>query len=139
MQMAIKSKARPPVELTNQPNTTLAGRISMARKVMGWNKSRLAREVGVSNATVSDWESGEIKEVKSSYIFILGEKLNINARWLATGEGVPQRMMIHSQDERDFLELYRLLSPASKNAILATAKAFAAQDSPQPTPPRTKP
>lgn len=69
----------------------LASRITQARKDAGLSKSELARRVGVSNPTVTDWESGKIKELKGQNLSKLAQILNLSPDWLATGKGPRER------------------------------------------------
>jgi transcriptional regulator with XRE-family HTH domain len=62
-------------------------RITIAREAAGFSKTKLALEVGVSNATVSDWESGVIKKLEGENLLKICEKLQISPRWLQFGEG----------------------------------------------------
>lgn len=62
-------------------------RLKKAREEAGLSKSELAHEVGVSNPTVTDWESGEIKKLEAGNLLRICEVLRIQPRWLQFGEG----------------------------------------------------
>lgn len=62
-------------------------RLTKARADIGWSKTKLAQEVGVSNPTVTDWESGDIKKLEAENLLKICEVLSIRPRWLQFGEG----------------------------------------------------
>jgi phage repressor protein C with HTH and peptisase S24 domain len=69
---------------------TLANRIIEARVESEFSKAELARRVGVTRATVSMWESGQIESLKDDNLLSLSELLDVNPRWLNSGRG-PKR------------------------------------------------
>lgn len=69
---------------------TLAGRIIDARKQLDISKAELARRVGVTRATVTMWESGQIESLRDDNLLQLAEQLNLNPRWLNSGKGERQ-------------------------------------------------
>ena len=50
-------------------------------------QSDLAKRVGVSRASVSDWLSGKTKALEGANLTKAAEALGVDAHWLATGEG----------------------------------------------------
>ena len=66
---------------------TLAHRIIEAREEAELTKAELARRVGVTRATVSMWESGQIESLKDGNLLMLSEVLDVNPRWLNSGRG----------------------------------------------------
>jgi len=62
-------------------------RITIARTAANLSKTELAKLVGVSNPTVSDWESGDIKKLEAENLLKLCEVLHVSPRWLQFGEG----------------------------------------------------
>lgn len=62
-------------------------RIKEYRKRAGLIQADVAKALGVSRATASQWESGEIKNLKLDHFFALCKLLNVNPEWLATGKG----------------------------------------------------
>lgn len=69
---------------------TLASRIVDARKQLDISKAELARRVGVTRATVTMWESGQIESLRDDNLLQLAELLNLNPRWLNSGKGERQ-------------------------------------------------
>ncbi|HWY25763.1 MAG TPA: LexA family transcriptional regulator [Nevskia sp.] len=66
---------------------TLASRIVEARGELDISKAELARRIGVSRATVSMWESGQIESLKDDHLLQLAELLDLNPKWLNSGKG----------------------------------------------------
>lgn len=65
--------------------TTMADRIRRAREDAGLNKSQLARAVGVSAPTVTDWENGTILTLKAENLFPLAAALKRTPEWILSG------------------------------------------------------
>lgn len=72
-------------------------RLRQAREAKGWNKTKFAREVGVSNPTVTDWEKatgdGGIKEIAGTNLTKVCAVLDIDPNWLLHGDsgGAPSK------------------------------------------------
>lgn len=63
-------------------------RIKQRRLALGMTQQQLADKVGVSKATVSQWESSEIKAIKGENLLMLGDVLRTDPGWLqAIGRG----------------------------------------------------
>lgn len=67
---------------------SLAVRLRAALDASGLSQADLARRCRVRAPSVSDWLSGESKSMKSAPLLRAAAALNVNALWLATGEGV---------------------------------------------------
>jgi transcriptional regulator with XRE-family HTH domain len=70
---------------------TLGERIRARREELGLRPTDLADAVGVSVSAVLYWESGATKNLKNEHLFVLADRLKVNARWLAIGQG-PKRL-----------------------------------------------
>ena len=68
---------------------SLANRIRAQREKLGLKQADLARAAGVSVAAVTQWESGETKNLKHEHLFMIADLLKVDARKLALGEGAP--------------------------------------------------
>ena len=73
-------------------------RIREARKIRGYNQQWLAEQVGVSQPSVSDWESGR-NDPTMDNLAMAARVLNVHIEWLATGRG-----------QRDYIETAPLAS-----------------------------
>lgn len=74
---------------------TLAERLRYSMEVLPSKKIKgieLARAVGVKPPSVSDWLSGKSKTMEGENLVRAAKFLNVNATWLATGNGSHQRV-----------------------------------------------
>ncbi len=101
-------------------------RITKAREAKGWKKSELALSVGVSNATVSDWESGVIKKLEGGNLLKICDVLNISPRWLQFGEGEMVEQFNHPKIQ-SVLRAMLKLSEDKKDILVQMSTALAEQ------------
>lgn len=105
--------------------------IKERRTALGLTLAQIADIVGVSEATVQRWESGNIKTVRYDNLVKLAEVLRIHPAefygWTATAQ--PSDL---SSEEREVLERYRALSPTFQKvfltSLLTAAQAVQDQD-----------
>jgi transcriptional regulator with XRE-family HTH domain len=102
-------------------------RITLAREAAGISKTKLALQVGVSNATVSDWESGVIKKLEGENLLKICDQLNISPRWLQFGEG---EMKGCCDDKKIIavLQAMQSLPEYKKDILVQTSSALAESD-----------
>jgi transcriptional regulator with XRE-family HTH domain len=110
-------------------------RIRGSRESKGISQGELARRLGVSQPSVSDWENGK-SEPSVDNLRALAVELDVWFEWLATGRGSqayvphlqpPQEYRIQPSppnDERDLQAIYRRLEPARKVALLDFLKRW---------------
>ncbi|HAS86483.1 MAG TPA: helix-turn-helix domain-containing protein [Candidatus Competibacteraceae bacterium] len=70
---------------------TLAERITYARERKGWQKIDLARAVGVSSASVTQWEQGQTKGLKPENLVAVARALEVSTDWLGAKKGPMER------------------------------------------------
>lgn len=99
------------------------------RLEIGKTMEEIAKETGVSKATVQRWESGEIKDIRRSKIVDLAKALNVAPAYLMgwqkekptndADDGLSEIAMIFSSLSPDnrakFLELGRLYLASQRN------------------------
>ncbi|MYL22555.1 helix-turn-helix domain-containing protein [Vreelandella massiliensis] len=68
---------------------TLGSRIKQLRLRAKLNKAALAREIGVSDVTVSYWESGAIKQIGHERLVALADALGCSLATLLEGDNAP--------------------------------------------------
>ena len=90
---------------------TLGERIRTRREELGLRPTDLADAVGVSVSAVLYWETGATKNLKNEHLFTLADKLGVNARWLAIGQG-PKRAGVAIKAAIFLLALGGLLMPS---------------------------
>jgi phage repressor protein C with HTH and peptisase S24 domain len=66
---------------------TLDQRVKLARTRKKVSQEELAKTVGVSRVAVTAWESGDTKSINSKHLHKAASFLEVDANWLATGEG----------------------------------------------------
>lgn len=49
--------------------------IKREREELGWTRQRLGAEIGVSHATIHNWETGQVREIATGHCVALAEKL----------------------------------------------------------------
>ena len=105
-------------------------RIKESREKKGVSQGELARRLGVSQPTISDWENGKTDPAVEN-MRTLAVELDVWFEWLATGRGAKNYVLGVQEmqqeyrvqldlppDERDLQAIYRKLSPARKEALL---------------------
>ena len=87
--------------------------IKNRRIELGLTLKDIADAVGVSEATVSRWESGEIANMRRDRIFALAKKLDISPL-VIMGLEEPQDLTMHDQ----VVELSKELTPAERENLI---------------------
>jgi transcriptional regulator with XRE-family HTH domain len=68
---------------------TIGDRIRVLREAREWTQDQLAKRLGVSRASVSQWERGETKNIKNlTFLKLVGE-LGTTAEYLLFGRDDP--------------------------------------------------
>lgn len=112
-------------------------RIRESRERNGFSQGELARRLGVSQPTISDWENGKTEPTVENMRSVAVE-LDVWFEWLATGRGIKdylpgvqeprQEYRVQPElaaDERDLQAAYRKLTPARRAALLEFLKHWA--------------
>ena len=105
--------------MNKNDSNALGSRVKWAREKAKISQTELAKEVGLSQATLSDFEKGTTKTSKK--IVEIAGVLGVDTTWLATGEGSPSPEKNSVQDLKDFAEIIlqsTTLSQAHKIARL---------------------
>ncbi len=83
----------------------------------GYTMKELANLVGVSEATVSRWESGHLSTMKHTKIAILANALGISPAELFTKTPISSTTIATTPQEQELLDKYRKLTPTNKTVI----------------------
>jgi transcriptional regulator with XRE-family HTH domain len=78
----------PTTPRTRGPN--FGERFRWARSRAGVTQQQVADKCGLSNRAVSSWEREQADGLLAKNVFAVADFLGVDARWLATGEGLPE-------------------------------------------------
>ena len=98
-------------------------RISEARKARGFTQEQLALEVGTTQQTIQRWESGQT-DPKASDVARISNALGITVSFIMGVDNEQENAPI-TDDERALIELFRMLPPKGKHAVLVGLRDFA--------------
>jgi transcriptional regulator with XRE-family HTH domain len=70
-----------------QENFGIGERLRIAREHKGLNKSKLGAKVGTSGTSINNIEKGETSSPNAMLLERIASELQVNLRWLLTGEG----------------------------------------------------
>lgn len=98
---------------------TLGKRLKFARKEKGLTQAELQKMSCVSQQMISLIESEKVES--TTEVFNLSEALDVNPKWLATGNGeMKQQETELTREETLILKLFRQMSSNQKNETLRT-------------------
>lgn len=100
--------------------STIGSRIREARTALGWSQVQLAEEVGVSQSSIGNIESGLRQRPRE--LVSIAKALRVSPEWLETGKG--------SRTEPNPLELAGTDAEPSVRALVAYLARIAAQQRP---------
>lgn len=106
---------------------TLNERIKHARTNAKLTQAYVARSVGVSTATASDWESGKIKRIESQNLLKLADLFKVSATWLQFGTGDMEVKTVKESEDATELELrtyFSMLTSSQQKEIVDHARAL---------------
>lgn len=83
----------------------------------GIKQAELARRLGITRATISEWMKGRSKSPRMETPFLIESRLGYSARWVATGEGDPKPRKIDPTDSTIIEALIKLTDPDKKSAV----------------------
>lgn len=105
----------------------LSSVLKKRRKELNLTLLDIAKKVGVSEATVQRWESGNIKNIRHEKIAKLAEVLNITPAelmgWDEKSSDTKSRAGT-SQVEEEFLKIISELDPETQNKLLELARLY---------------
>lgn len=107
---------------------TVGERIAMARKSKGWDKKDLAKQMGVSKATVSDWENDKIKNLRMVHLINLSDLTGFSIPWLAIKRKPIHKTLLQNETEAELIALFRDMKPDTQQELLSTARRYYRSD-----------
>ena len=113
----------PSMAADNQRNgiAGLGSRIRDRRGELRLTGEQLAKKARCTKSAVSQWESGDTKNLKLENFFAVADALEVEPRWLASGKG--QKFTHRKRDEmlEAILTIYDSVGPEGKKTVLAGA------------------
>lgn len=92
--------------------------LKQRRLELGLTMLDVAKSVGVSEGTVSRWESGDIANMRRDKIAALAKTLNISPAVIMGWEQIEEKPDKISDSEKKILEIYNNLSDDGKKYIM---------------------
>lgn len=108
---------------------TIHERIKERREAAGLTLAQVAELVGVKDATVQRWESGDIKTIKYDTVEALAEVFHCTPQYLVGWEDANAQNAPTETDERAkmFVELFNRLTDDQKDIVLAQLEGIVAK------------
>ena len=101
---------------------TLQERIKLLRKRLDLNQEGFAEKIGLKRSALSLIEIGK-NPLTEQNITLICLTFNVSRDWLVSGEGA--MFVSETPEAREFLELYRQLSPEMQNVVFEHVKTLA--------------
>lgn len=93
-------------------------RIRTVRKALAMNQTEFARQLGLTQTSLSMIESGR-NTITDKNVKLICTTFNISEHWLRTGDG---EMFSASPHEKEFREIFDKLTPDTQQYLLLMAK-----------------
>lgn len=111
---------------TDEGTTDLGLRIKQRRLELGWNQSTLAAKAGCTKGAVSQWETGDVKNLQSPRLIKVADALDVEVRWLLSGEepklrARPAEPVTYSIEEAEAIKSLRVAEPAYRRYVISLA------------------
>lgn len=74
------------ISVERRKNMTIQNRLKKLRKALNLNQTDFGNEIGISQITISNWESAKYELTYKSALLIC-DKFNVNIDWLMNGNG----------------------------------------------------
>lgn len=100
----------------------LNDRIKYRRQQLGYTLLYMADQLGVKEATVQRYESGDIKNIKHETVVSIAKILQCDPAYLMGWQDSPFSSASLSIDEDDLLSIYRSLNDDGKQKLLERAE-----------------
>jgi transcriptional regulator with XRE-family HTH domain len=98
--------------------TTYRQRVQIILDEEGISGAELARKVGVTRATVSEWLSGRSGLPRADVPFHIQDKYGYAARWIALGDGPMKLPKFDPSDSVIIENLPRIVNPEHKQEVV---------------------
>lgn len=100
----------------------LNDRIRQRRQQLGFTLLYIADQLGVKEATVQRYESGDIKNIKHETVVSIAEILRCDPAYLMGWQDSPSSSSSLSDDENRLLHIYRSLNTEGRCKLIERAE-----------------
>ena len=104
---------------------TLADRIRAARTQANMSQAQLAKLCGISQASLSELESGKSKSLKGNTLLRLARALGQPPEWFSEGSAFVESPSPRNPEEEKLLVEFRKLSLSEKRIVVRMIRAIA--------------
>jgi len=111
------------IKLESKP-TGPGKRIRQRRQQLSMMQRDLSKRSGVSQATISRFESGAIRGLRSPNLQSLADVLNVSTSWILEGNETPLGASADRKEEK-LLEFFQGLSLADQDCLIRVAAGLA--------------
>ena len=101
---------------------TLNDRIKCRRQQLGYTLLYIAEQLGVKEATVQRYESGDIKNIKHETVVSIAKILRCDPAYLMGCQDSPNSSSVLSTDEDKLLSIYKSLNSDGKKKLVERAE-----------------
>ena len=98
-------------------------RIEKMLRDRGSNWSQLARSVGKTTGSASQW-SGRRSFPREQTLYAIAQQLGVGMGWLLSGDEPQERRLAQTATEQALLDALREMSPDEQRALLAAAQGI---------------
>lgn len=110
----------------DEGTTDLGLRIKARRRELGWNQDTLAHKAGCTKSAVSQWETGDVKNLHMKRVVKVADALGVEIRWIISGDGPKLRAspgvpVKYTIDEAEAIKNLRVAEPAYRRYVISLA------------------
>lgn len=109
----------------NDREKTVLQRIATKLAERGWSWSELARRVGKTASSASQW-SGKRSFPRENVLYMIARELEVDMGWLLTGDEPTERRLAQTEAEMRMLELLRQLPPDQQRLAIGAVDGIKA-------------
>lgn len=104
---------------------SIGDRVRHVMDERGIKQTELALRIGVGQAAISNIVTDASRKPSAPTLIAMATELRVNPAWILTGEGDPYTWApVTSADQVELLNLYRAMTNAARQALLATARTM---------------
>ena len=110
----------------DEGTTDLGMRIKRRRLELGWNQETLAGKANCTKGAVSQWETGDVKNLQARRLIKVADALDVEVRWLLSGEEPKLRIrqrdpVTYSIEEAEAIKNLRVADSAYRRYVISLA------------------